>query len=505
MKRSLCGLIMLSLLVALAGAAHPVRVSVAQDARPAGTLIKGEGPSVYRVMGDGTMRHVRDWATFLALGYLSQPVIQVMPDELASYQLTPPLTRWATGETDIQLYFMLRGKRYPVTDETTLKITGGTPADVSVWPDDLLNTYPVAADALTVTELIDTSPSITAAAWYAGALWAADDAGALRRLDGSAWSPVETGMEPGTAIHALEHYQDNLFAGTNTGDIWQVAGENAPWLLNPVESGPVTTLDYSTDARHWNARVGAYDFDSGHYVPGVGIGLAGGMTYGDEELFRHGTALAYDAENQVLWAGTSYAGLLRYDVAADEWENFTTLNSGIPDNTISDVQLADDGTIWIAVPGRIAHYHHGVFDVTADGMPSSSIALGSNGEVWLAGENAIGRLDGPIYTAFNTTVLLGSFAKVVLDDAGTPWFVSNRFTVHFDGQTWTAYPMYSAGNSFAFDPTLPPDTLTAPMVAPTMDYERWLQDWSRPAYDNGRCMHYLQYPAGDSYEIWEQV
>ncbi len=33
----------------------------------------------------------------------------------------------------------------------------------------------------------------------------------------------------------------------------------------------------------------------------------------------------------------------------------------------------------------------------------------------------------------------------------------------------------------------------------------WLQTWPRPAHDNGRCLHAVAYPAGDRYEVLEQI
>lgn len=300
-----------------------------------GRAVKATGdPAVYLLMDDGTLRHIRDWATFLALGYGPGDVIELPPEALAGYAPGAPITRWVMSERGGPVYFLRRGRRYRLPDETTLTMTGGSTADVVLLPDDVFSRFPLADDPITLTDTYTPPPpAILAVAWLDGGLWIIDDADDLRQWDGTQWQP---------------------------GD-------------SPVP----------------------------------------------------------------LYPGTDHA-------------------------------TAPDGTIW------------------------------------LAGANRIGRDGGPVYTAFDHPLLLDQFDAVVIDEAGNPWFVGRRRVIHFDGAVWTAID-YESGETQGFDPTQPPDLPAPDFPDPRADYTAWLQTWPRPERDNGRCMHYLQYPAGDSFEVWEQI
>jgi hypothetical protein len=82
--------------------------------------------------------------------------------------------------------------------------------------------------------------------------------------------------------------------------------------------------------------------------------------------------------------------------------------------------------------------------------------------------------------------------------------VGRRHLIHFDGQRWTSVDNQT-GQAEVFQMDQPSLAAQVEFPSPDQAYSPWLQTWPRPAADNGRCLHYLQYPAGDTYEIWEQV
>lgn len=397
---------------------------------PAEKLLKGTGPAVYRLMENGQLRHIQDWATFLALGYQPGNIVQLSDQELASYPLGRPLTRWITGQDGGTVYFLLRGKRYPIPDARTMQITGGSALDVVAVPEEFLDRFPLAADPITITEhFAAASPAVLTAVWSGGVLWVIDEAGQLRGWDGQSWQQA---------------------------------------------AAPAQLL------------AGALAYVRNHAAPTI-------------------TALALD-DTGILWVGTNFDGLWRYNLKnpKEPVQHYTAFNSSLPDNTITDLKLAPDGSLWLSTPSRLFKYTGNTFEGVKDNVPSSSFVVAGDGTIWLAGSNAVGRWDGPIYGAFDHPLLLDQFDAVVLDGAGTPWFVGRRHLIHFDGQQWTAYDT-STGAAQGFVPGQPPETPVPAFPSPVADYRVWLQTWPRPAEDNGRCIHYLQYPAGDSYEVWEQV
>src|SRR5512136_683443 len=97
-----------------------------------GRPLKGSQPAIYRLMEDGRLRHIGDWATYLALGYQADSFVQVPDETLAGYALDLPLTRWMTGQADTSLYFLQKGQRYRVSAIETMAAMGGSPAEVSL-------------------------------------------------------------------------------------------------------------------------------------------------------------------------------------------------------------------------------------------------------------------------------------------------------------------------------------------------------------------------------------
>lgn len=430
--------LVLVLLIALLVSLVPNPISAAQGddpLPPPGSLIKSATDvAVYRVMDGRTMRHIADWATFLAWDF-DAGAIQIVPDgALRAFTLGPALTMWVTGVDDTALYFLRRGERYPVPDQATLTLTGGTVTQVAQIPDDLLHSFPLAERPLEVPQsYTPPPPAVNHAMWIDDrvlAVW--DESGVLMHWDGSVWETIDQPEDPVPLILPLE----------------------------PMPFGPPITI----------------------------------------------TAAAMDFEDNVLWSGTFGQGLFHHDLKADTWTAFTTFNSDLPDNTITDLALADDGTLWIASPSRLTRYRDGTFEVVREGVPSSALALGPDGVIWLAGENAIARVQGEyttIYDAFDHPQLLDNFAAVTVDDQGRAWFVGSRY-VHEWGTGVRTIDRVT-GRDITPATGDPPNILVDSFPDPYAGYNEWLTAWPRPEGDNGRCMHYLQGPAGDVYEVREQI
>jgi hypothetical protein len=353
--------------------------------------------AVYRLMENGHLRHIRDWATFLALGYEPGDILELPDDQLADYPLDPALTRWVTGETDSTRYFLRRGQRYPVPDALTFALTGGHPDDVTTIPDTLLAAFPLADEPLAVPASFDPLLPVI-----------------------KTWTPDETR------------------------------------LITDLKLDPALVT------------------------------------------------LAADPGGTVVWAAQRGAGLLRFDRAAESVEQFTTFNSSLPDNTVTDLAFAPDGTLWFTTTAGLVRYGADAFKLVESGVPSSALAITSDGTIWLAGRYGVGRAGGPVYDAFDHPLLLDDFSAVQLDEAQNPLFEGQVRVIHFDGSAWTAIDRES-GSVTSFDPDTPPDPALPVFPNPHTDYAAWLQAWPRPERDNGRCLHYLQYPAGDDYEILEQI
>ncbi len=228
------------------------------------------------------------------------------------------------------------------------------------------------------------------------------------------------------------------------------------------------------------------------------------------------SALAFDNERSILWVGTRFAGLLGYDIYQDTWQSHNTFNSNLESNTIRDLKVAPDGSLWLATASGVSTYRNGVWenhhlidDPFAGG--ALSLAIASDNAVWVAGESRIAQKTPgktwQLYHVTDTPLLTDRARFVVLDDGDHPWFIGRRGKIHFDGDTWMAYDA-DVRRFAVFTPTVsltktvppPPD-----FPSPVQDYDDWLQSWPRPETDNGRCIHFLQVHRFDAIEAQRQV
>ena len=103
-----------------------------------GKPLKGSQAAVYRLMENGRLRKISDWPTFLALGYHPGEIVQIPDQDLASYPLDSPLTRWLMGQVGSAIYWLKAGQRYRVPDATTTEVMGGDALKLSCVTDEFL-------------------------------------------------------------------------------------------------------------------------------------------------------------------------------------------------------------------------------------------------------------------------------------------------------------------------------------------------------------------------------
>lgn len=494
---------------------------------PIGRPFKGSHPAVYRLMENGRLRHITDWATYLGLGYQPDDLTQVSDDELAQLPLDLPLTRWLATQSDPTLYYLEGGRRYRVPNVGTVVVRGGSLPDVSLVTDDFLNRFQLAADPLPAATISDddrATPRPTAALWANGYLWIANETGLLTRWDVQAGDYREIWLPDKSITYALAGAGESIYAGTDGGNIWQIAGQSLTTKITGNNAGRVSALTIDTEQQLWYADINYFDVAASRYHIGRGL-----IRHGQKESVFHFidedaahdplksiTALAFHPKQPMLWAATRFAGLLQYNLTTEAWQQFTAFNSALADNAIADLAFAADGTLWLAAPAGVSSYKNGIWEnhTLAEGLTEKgalSLAVAADGTVWVAGDNYIAQKEGDdswqVYTALDHPLLADSFGLVVLDDNDNPWLIGRRQKLHFDGQNWTAYAN-DVRRSTPFIPQQPPADVTPPPLdfpSPLEDYTAWLQHWPRPENDNGRGMHFLQNHWFDEFETQKQV
>jgi hypothetical protein len=386
----------------------------------------------------------------------------------------------------------------------------------------------------TLSENEKAYPESTAVLWADGFLWTANESGLLTRWDVQTQNYKQYRLPDEAVIRALTSDGETLYAGTDGGDIWQLADDGPPTQIKDNASGWVSALALDESRNLWYADTNHFDQEDWRYQTGRGLALLESVQppdwsqgeeiefnsvdngYVDSDPLQRISALAFDNERAILWVGTRFAGLFGYDIHGETWQQHNTFNGHLEDNTIHDLKVAPDGSLWLATASGVSttrkgvwENHHLIDDPFAGG--ALSLAISGDNTVWVAGESYIAqKTPGARWQVYHITdnPLLTDRARfIVLDDSDHPWFIGRRGKIHFDGDTWTAYDA-DVRRLAAFTPMLPPTKIIPPPLSfpsPAQDYDGWHQTWPRPEADNGRCIHFLQAHQFDAIEAQRQV
>lgn len=197
---------------------------------------------------------------------------------------------------------------------------------------------------------------------------------------------------------------------------------------------------------------------STYYENNLGqIDYAGISKYDGQECINYTTSsgLADNRVNSIaiaddgkVWAAIA-EGISCFD--GDTWTNFTT-SDGLYSNYVSHIETTSNGGIWCAfdVPMVLSHFDGEEWITFTDvlGLPKeiiTSIASGENNEVWFSTSNGLGHYDLENWSLFTTEDGLGQnyLESVEVGPNGTVWVgAHNNDSVavcSFDGSNWNKY------------------------------------------------------------------
>lgn len=165
-----------------------------------------------------------------------------------------------------------------------------------------------------------------------------------------------------------------------------------------------------------------------------------------------------------LWIA-SYSGISSFD--GSTWRNFSTANSGLPDDYCLDVLVDRQGTIWVATStGGIARFDAGAnwqVYTTASGLSTNQfvkLGLDSTGNVYALGSKRVSRFDGSTWTVFPQDELLApaenqftmaeQFESIAIDKHNNVYAGTSRLAIHkFTGTKWERIAMDHGSDVFA--------------------------------------------------------
>lgn len=160
----------------------------------------------------------------------------------------------------------------------------------------------------------------------------------------------------------------------------------------------------------------------------------------------NGVSSIYSAPDGSVWVGTWGGGALRYD--GTSWTVFNTGNSGLPADNVTSFTSTSAGTIWIGTINGAVRFDGTswtVFNSGNSGLPDNvitSLSSAPAGTLWFATSAGAARYDGNNWTVFNAdnSGLPDSDIKFVHAAAnGAVWFSTWAGVVRYDGANWTVF------------------------------------------------------------------
>lgn len=272
--------------------------------------------------------------------------------------------------------------------------------------------------------------------------WLATNEG-LVRFDGNNWEIFElTNITYPTLFISVDiDVLGTVWAGTLAGGLLEYNGINqVEHFIGTSEFSEyeVTSIVQNQDGSIWmggprgvthfyNGQWFLYNYDNtGTYV---------------------GSCRTLKFENNILWVGTDFFGLLSYDGLT--WANYNTFNSSLPHNKIRDIEVDDSGVKWIATNAGVATFDGTnwiVYDTLNSGLPDDriyEIEIDNNGLIWIGTRAGLVSFDGANWTIYNTlnSGLSSDFVYALeIDQMGNKWIGTASHGLNFfDGLNWVVY------------------------------------------------------------------
>lgn len=155
--------------------------------------------------------------------------------------------------------------------------------------------------------------------------------------------------------------------------------------------------------------------------------------------------------NGSLWLSSWYNnggnGVTKFD--GTNWSNYNTSNSGIIDNKIIDIEIDNlnrkwfgswqngisklEGTIWTN------------YTTSNSLLPSNNIndiSIDNSNNIWIATNQGLSKFNGTTWITYNTSnsgISSNSINSVMVDDLNNIWLNSSNKLIKFDGSNWSIY------------------------------------------------------------------
>jgi streptogramin lyase len=158
--------------------------------------------------------------------------------------------------------------------------------------------------------------------------------------------------------------------------------------------------------------------------------------------------LTYHQPTNSLWIGTRFGGLTNFNISTNTFVNYGIIN-GLIDNVIDDVDVDNNGNVWIACRYfGVAKFDGSSFTyyTTLNGLQGNdiySITVAPNGYIWAGCTTGLSVFNGNVWSNFNSTnsALTGEYIRQIEFKNNYAWLATGGGGIQkFDGANeWTSY------------------------------------------------------------------
>ena len=155
--------------------------------------------------------------------------------------------------------------------------------------------------------------------------------------------------------------------------------------------------------------------------------------------------------NGALWLSSWYYnggnGVTKFD--GTNWSNYNTSNSGIIDNKIIDIEIDNLNRKWFGSWQNGISKLEGIiwtnFTTSNSQLPSNTIndiSIDNLNNIWIATNQGLTKYNGTTWTTYNTTnsgISTNSIKSVMVDELNNIWVNSSNKLIKFDGSNWSIY------------------------------------------------------------------
>jgi ligand-binding sensor domain-containing protein len=309
--------------------------------------------------------------------------------------------------------------------------------------------------------------------WVAS--WFNDGGAGIAKFDNTTWTIFNTTNSQGTSdVHKIEF---------STGVLQNWVSVYATTLVHFAD-GTNTTInsnqDPTTNLLTIEIPINAVDFQTEYYIEDASTvtmnfynsitnSIVHQETFSGQPFFNYNyTFYTNITTNQVIdisidnldnkWLGTWQNGLIKFDNT--DWTNFTTANSGLPNNQINCVANDDFGNVWIGSASGLTKFdgtNWTNYNTSNSNLPSNwivSIAIDANNNVWLAtGGIGLVEFTGNSWVIYNNpnSIFIGGANCLRIDSNNKKWMSAGYGIISFDGTNWEYFNYLGSNNSCLLD------------------------------------------------------